>query len=355
MAEPRRIRVGVVGLTSDHVWSLIDSLRALPAVEVVAVAEPRQALRRHATAAVPGLAEHDEPEAMMTAERPDAVLVCAENAAKPHIAITALKQGIAVYQDKPLAANGEQAAVIAEAVRRTGGLLMCAFHTAFDPLVDEVGELVRNGLVGTVQFARGLAGHAGLEATGVSDDFSAWLTDRARGGGGSFVDQAGYLLTTLVSYLGPVARISGFAATVNPQIPPDIEDNTAAIVRHASGALAAIDTRWGQIGPTPLRYSFHGTTGTLSVYADRYELVTAAGHGPAGWEPAAAPPGLTGWRCAVTPRTTYDAEAAHFVAALRDRAPLRATVTAAAALHVQRVIDAYYESVRTDQAVTVPG
>jgi predicted dehydrogenase len=349
MADPRPVRIGVVGLTSDHVWSLIGALRGLPAVEVVAVAEPSEALRRRA-----GPSAYRDAESMMDAERPDAILVCAENAAKPHIAITALKQGIAVYQDKPLAATGEQAAVIADAVRRTGGLLMCAFHTAFDPLFDEVGQLVRDGLVGSVQFARGLAGHAGLKATGVSDDFTAWLTDRSRGGGGSFVDQAGYLLTTLVSYLGPVARISGFATTVNPEIPPGIEDNTAAIVQHASGALAAIDTRWGQIGPTPLKYSFHGTTGTLCVYADRYELVTTAASGPEGWEPIAAPPGLTGWRSAVIPRGGYDAEAAHFVAALRGEVPLRATVSAPSALHVQRVIDAYYESVATGRAVNIP-
>jgi len=354
MADPRRIRIGVAGLTSDHVWSLVGSLRALPAVDVVAVAEPRAALRRRAADAVPGLDEYEEPEAMLAAQRLDAVLVCAENAAKARIAAAALDRGVAVYQDKPLAATGAQAAAIADAVARTGGLLMCAFHTAFDPLFEEAGRLVRDGVVGTVQFARGLAGHAGLEAMGVSGEFAAWLTDRDRGGGGSFVDQAGYLLTTLVSYLGPVARISGFAATVNPRIPPGIEDNTAAIVQHASGALAAIDTRWGQVGPTPLRYSFHGTAGTLSVYADRYELVTGAGQGPSGWEPVPAPPGLTGWRRAVTPRTGYDAEAAHFVAALRDGTPLRAELTAPSALHVQRVIDAYYESVATGRAVTVP-
>jgi predicted dehydrogenase len=355
MAEPRPVRIGVVGLISDHVWSLIGSLRALPAVEVVAVAEPRAPLRRRAADVVPGMVEYREPEAMMATERIDAILVCVDNAAKPGVAVAALERGIAVYQDKPLAATGEQAAVIADAVQRTGGVLMCAFHTAFDPLFDEVGQLIRDGLVGTVQFARGLAGHAGLRAMGVSDDFAAWLTDRSRGGGGSFVDQAGYLLTTLVSYLGPVARISGFAATANPEIPAGIEDNTAAIVQHAGGALAAIDTRWGQVGPVPLRYSFHGTTGTVSIYSDRYELVTTAAHGPAGWEEAiAAPPGLTGWRYEVTPRTSYDAEAAHFVAALRDGAPLRETVTAASALHVQRVIDAYYESVATGQAVTVP-
>lgn len=167
------------------------------------------------------------------------------------------------------------------------------------------------------------------------------------------MDQAGYPLTTLASYLGPVARVSGFAATVNPEIPAGIEDNTAAIVQHAGGALATIDTRWGQVGPAPLRYSFHGTTGTLSIYHDRYELVTTAAQGPAGWESVAAPPGLTGWRAVVTPRTSYHAEAAHFVAALRDGAPLRASVSAASALHVQRVIDAYYESVGTGRAVTV--
>src|SRR5688572_11351062 len=101
MADPRPVRIGVVGLTSDHVWALIGALRAVPAVEVVAVAEPKEALRRRAASTVPGIAEHLDPEALMAAERPDAVLVCAENAAKPHVAVAALNRGIAVYQDKP--------------------------------------------------------------------------------------------------------------------------------------------------------------------------------------------------------------------------------------------------------------
>src|SRR5207249_9158095 len=54
-------------------------------------------------------------------------------------------------------------------------------------------------------------------------------------------------------------------------LPSDVEDNSVAILRFASGALGVIDAKWGQVGPAPVRTSFHGTRGTLTNGPNRSE------------------------------------------------------------------------------------
>ena len=45
----QKIRFGVVGMSSDHVWTMGDGLAALPEVELVTGAEPYPELRERAT------------------------------------------------------------------------------------------------------------------------------------------------------------------------------------------------------------------------------------------------------------------------------------------------------------------
>ena len=40
MTATRKLRFGIAGMTSDHVWNMGDGLAALPEVEMVAGAEP---------------------------------------------------------------------------------------------------------------------------------------------------------------------------------------------------------------------------------------------------------------------------------------------------------------------------
>jgi len=40
MTETRKLRFGIAGMTSDHVWAMGDGLAALPEVTLAAGAEP---------------------------------------------------------------------------------------------------------------------------------------------------------------------------------------------------------------------------------------------------------------------------------------------------------------------------
>jgi predicted dehydrogenase len=284
-------------MSSDHVWGMGDGLAALPEVELVAGAEPYPELRQRATAQW-GLARtYESFTTMLDQEELDAVLVCTDNASKADVAEAAARRGVHVYQDKPMAATLAQAERILRVAQESGITLMVAYHSAFSPLYDQAKALIQAGAIGRVYLARGVTGHGGPREFGCSEYFCEWLFDAHRNGGGAFVDEACYLLDAFVDYLGPVVEVSAFTAPIGHRdyLPPGVEDNAVAILRFASGALGVIDAKWGQVGPAPLRTSYHGVQGTLisgPAGTDLYS--TAAPAVPPDWAPLEVAPGRGG-------------------------------------------------------------
>jgi predicted dehydrogenase len=357
-------------MTSDHVWGMGDGLTALPEVDLVAGAEPYPELRRQAAERW-GLGHtYADFQTMLDREELDAILVCADNAAKAEIATAAAGRGVHVYQDKPMAATLEQAERILSAARDGGITLMVAYHSAFTPVYDQVRALLKSGALGSVYLARGVTGHGGPREFGCSEYFCEWLFDRERNGGGTFVDEACYLLDGFVDSLGPVAEVSAFTAQMGHRdyLPPDVEDNAVAILRFAGGALGVIDAKWGQVGPAPVRTSYHGTRGTLTAGPSGTELYSTASPAvPEDWErldlPGAPggggrqPDGLRAWRAP----TARDAAAGrggreqrYFVDCLLAGRPVAGAASPQTARDVQEVIEAVYRSAATGRAVRLP-
>jgi predicted dehydrogenase len=251
MTETQKFRFGIVGMTSDHVWAMGDGLAALPEVEMVAGAEPYLELRERAMQRWGLQRTYEDFQVMLEREELDAILVCSDNASKADIAGAAARRGIHVYQDKPMAATLAQADRILHAVASSGITLMVAYHSAFNPIYDQVKGLIAAGAIGKVYLARGVTGHAGPVEIGCSKYFCEWLFDKQRNGGGAFVDEACYLVDAFLDYLGPITEVSAFTAQMGHRdyLPPDVEDNSVAILRFASGALGVIDAKWGADRP----------------------------------------------------------------------------------------------------------
>jgi predicted dehydrogenase len=107
--ESYKPRFGVVGTTSDHVWTMGDGLAALPEVELVAGAETYPELRERAIQQWGISRTYEDHETMLDHEELDALLVCGDNASKASVAEAAARRGGHVYQDKPMAATLAQA------------------------------------------------------------------------------------------------------------------------------------------------------------------------------------------------------------------------------------------------------
>jgi predicted dehydrogenase len=340
-----------------------DGLAALPGVELVAGAEPYPELRDRATRQWSLPRTYLDYEQMLDHEELNAILVCTDNASKASVAEAAARRGIHVYQDKPMAATLAQADRILRAAESSGITLMVAYHSAFNPLYDQVKRLLGDGAIGRVYLARGVTGHSGPVEFGCSPYFCEWLFDRERNGGGTFIDEACYLVDGFVDSLGSIAEVSAFTAQIGYRdyLPAGVEDNAVAILRFASGALGVIDAKWGQVGPAPVRSSYHGSQGTLTNGPHGTELYSTAGAAPpAGWEPiaAAAQAGqVRGWRAPTQTAAGSGrggAEQRFFVDCLLNKRPVEGAASPRVARHVQEVIEAVYRSASSGQSVRLP-
>src|SRR6476661_1619087 len=100
MAEGGKLRIGIAGMTSDHVWGMGDGLAALPEVELVACAEPYSELRERGSTQWKLQCTYEDFRAMLDKEELHALMLCGDNAGKAEIVEAAAKKGLHVYQDK---------------------------------------------------------------------------------------------------------------------------------------------------------------------------------------------------------------------------------------------------------------
>lgn len=102
------VRLGVVGLTHDHVWGNLEVLAGLADGKLAAVADPHQELLDKASGlyGCPAYLDHEE---MADKEHLDAVFVCCDNATGADRTVWAANRGLHVAVEKPMAATIEGA------------------------------------------------------------------------------------------------------------------------------------------------------------------------------------------------------------------------------------------------------
>ena len=335
-------------MTSDHVWGMTSRLGDLPNVEIVAGADPHDDLlvRFREQFGVNRLyTDHRE---MYQNENVDAILICADNAAKVGLIEEAARHTVHVYQDKPMSATLSQADGIIAAAESAGIKVVVAYHNYFGAAYGEAKKRVADGDIGEVYLARALIGHAGPKEFGCSPHFCDWLFDREKNGGGTFIDEACYVISAFLDYMGPIVEVSAFMTQIGYRdyLPADVEDNSVAIVRFETGALGVIDSRWGQIGPMPWSSSYHGTEGTILVRRGGISLYSRKGTQADAAEWVDIP--CEGSR----PETGSEAE--YVARCLSEDVPVHGAVSPQGARATQEVIEAAYRSAQTGQVVKLP-
>ncbi len=138
--------MGVLGASRVAPEALFGPARAVPEVEVVAVAarDPERARRYAARHGVPGV--RPGYQALLEDAGVDAVYIALPNAAHAEWTLRALEAGKHVLCEKPLAANARQAEEVAAAARRTGLVVMEGMHYRHHPLAERMRVLAREAL-----------------------------------------------------------------------------------------------------------------------------------------------------------------------------------------------------------------
>src|SRR3990172_164939 len=147
----RPLRVGILGAARIAPMALVRPARAVPEVEIVAVAArerpPAPAFaRKHGIPRT--CASYDE---VIRDADLDAVYNPLPNSLHCEWTIRALEAGKHVLCEKPLPANADEAARMAETAEKTGLVLMEAFHWRYHPLAARMQEIVASGELGLIE------------------------------------------------------------------------------------------------------------------------------------------------------------------------------------------------------------
>jgi predicted dehydrogenase len=340
-----RLRVGVLGLTHDHVWSNLDRLAELETAEVVGAAEPDPALREQFRQRFGDTVVVDDFDALLEPRHGlDAVYVFSDNRTSAQLATRAAEQGLHVMLEKPMASSLALADQMRAAGQRAGVQIMVNWPHFWNPRIRETYRLVKEGAIGDVFKLRYSGGHAGPREIGCSPIFCDWLYDAARNGAGALTDQGGYAATICRWFLGRPSRVMAMGGQLTKRDITDL-DNVAILLRYEH-ALAIAEATWSWIGgwppPGPMVY---GTEGTL---------VAQGLHQPAGVtlvtkdqpEPRELP---------VPPLPEgADNASAYFIAAIREERPVDGLVSSAVSRDAQEILEAAILSIRTGSEVTLP-
>jgi predicted dehydrogenase len=145
------LRIGILGAARIAPMALTRPARAVPEAAIVAVAA-RDPARAQAFARKHGIprvaASYD---ALLADPEIDAVYNPLPNSLHAEWSIKAMQAGKDVLCEKPLASNADEARVMVEAARRTGRVLVEAFHYRFHPLAARMKAIVDSGVLGAVQ------------------------------------------------------------------------------------------------------------------------------------------------------------------------------------------------------------
>lgn len=261
---PTPLRIGILGLTHDHVWEHLQHAKENPDTRLVAVADPHQALLGRAEAEF-HCRPYSNPGTMLDSEELDAVYIFADNAAGPELTEMATSRRLHALVEKPMAADLAGADRMLADAQAANTRLLVNWPFAWWPQMQHALTMAADGAIGKIWQVRYRAAHEGPRELGCSEYFCDWLYDPKRNGrGGAFMDYCCYGAILARTILGMPQQVSAVAQRlVKTDI--DVEDNGMLIMNYPN-AIAVSEGSWTQIGKLSAYTTLiYGTTGTLML------------------------------------------------------------------------------------------
>jgi len=259
-----KLRIGVLGMTHDHVWGNLADLKQSPLGELVAAADPNEELRTKVQNEYGCPRVFESYEDMLEEVELDAVYVFADNASGAELAILAATNGLHVLTEKPMAANLDGADRMLAAARGAGVKLMVNWPFIWWPQLYKAIEMAQGGELGQLFQTKYRSAHAGPKELGCTPFFYDWLYDASLNGAGALMDYGCYGAALARTLLGQPSRVTGVVGRLQKDY-ITLEDN-AVIVMQWPRAIAVTEASWTQIGHlTSYFAAIYGSDGTLVV------------------------------------------------------------------------------------------
>ncbi|MEP7135467.1 MAG: Gfo/Idh/MocA family oxidoreductase [Chloroflexota bacterium] len=278
-------------------------------------------------------------EEMLKAGGVDALVIGTPNFLHAPQAIAALKAGVHVMVEKPMAINAREAGKMMEASAKSGAKLMVAHCWRFDEDVNWLKTQAQK--LGKIIRTKGIGVHTHWGPAG-------WFTQKEFAGGGALVDMGIHALDTARYLLGDPKPVSVYAKIGTHYKEFDVDDTGVIIVEWENGATSYIESGWWQPhadGPEAAT-QLYGTQGFGQLFPTQLELPNLKTQ-----KLDLIKSGFKFPRKEHCPQSMYDAQMAHFIDCIRNnKTPVPGGLEG---LINMKVVDAAYESSRKGKVVNI--
>lgn len=339
----RKHRAAIVGLgmaVTPHAKSLLD---LKDRVEVAYAFSPSEARRRSFADRFP-FPLCDGLDLILADREVDVVVILTPPNTHLDLVRRCAKAGKHVLLEKPLEITTERSIDLVEVARKSGITLGIVLQHRFRPAARRLAAMLADGGIGRV--------------VGCSTVIRVWRPQsyydqpgrgtRARDGGGVPLTQGIHTLDLMLSLIGPVAKVCGYAATTSVHR-METEDMVCAAVRFANGALGTIDATTSAFPGFPERIEIIGETATALLSGTELTVLHHDGHKTEFRSDDSG--GGTGADPMAFPHDYHRSLIADFLEALdAGREP---AVNGAEALRVHHLIDALLQAGATGRQIAV--
>jgi predicted dehydrogenase len=264
------LRVGVAGLTHDHVHNIMHQFKTGEVIIVgIAESDPQLIARYKKSDQLPDSLFFNNLRDLIAHTHPDAVL--AYNAISEHLGVVEIcaPLKIPVMVEKPLATTVKDAERIAALAKQYHIQVLTNYETTWYDTNQQIFEMVNDQhAIGETRKMIVHDGHQGPKEIGCSPDFLKWLTDPVKNGGGASRDFGCYganLMTWLMK--GPPIAVTAVINHIKPSLYPKVDDDATILLEYPA-ATGIIEASWNW--PFGIKdWEVFGATGYLHALNDK--------------------------------------------------------------------------------------
>lgn len=191
-------------------------------------------------------------------ENLDAIIICTPPDSHAEIGINAMKKGIHVLCEKPLAKTEEECHQMINASEENNVILKCGFNHRYHPAITTIKKWIDKDEIGTLNFIRakyGICGRDGLE--------TEWRSNTDIVAGGQLMEQGIHLIDLMRWIMGDQEEVTCSLATLHWKIQP-LEDNAFVTFKTKKDQLTNIHsslTQWKNV----FSFEVYGSDGYVEV------------------------------------------------------------------------------------------
>jgi len=253
----KKVRLGIIGagnMGAAHAQSILDG--RIARVELTAVCDHHAERPAKFTDPTKAFTSADD---LIGSRLVDAVLIATPHYSHPAIGIAALKAGLHVLVEKPVAVHKADAERLLAAHTNNKLVFAAMFNQRTDPFYRKIRELVRGGELGEVRRVNWIITNwFRSEAYYAS---SGWRATWAGEGGGVLLNQSPHNLDLFQWIFGMPVRVRAFCS-LGRYHKIEVEDDVTAYFEFPNGATAIFITSTGE-APGTNRLEMTGENGRL--------------------------------------------------------------------------------------------